>query len=592
MNVRSLNVRRIHYFIFIFLSFILLFPCYAVTERGVSVKPISPLGTEVKGNQWLFVIGINTYIYWPHLKTAVNDAKALKNVLLSRYYFDEDHLIELYDDQATEKNILAKLRYLANKVGKDDSLVIFYAGHGHLDSITKEGSWIPVESDVTDASAWITNYEIKNYLKIDAIKAKHILLISDSCFAGDFFRGLRGKLPEITDKIIIKAYELSSREAITSGGLEPVSDAGLGNNSVFSHFLVNALNENQREFLVPSDIFPYIKAGVVENSEQLPEFGSLKDTGGQQGGELVFFLKQESRLKDLSAESLERKRELESLKEMEIANEAAKKKETEEIAKRKIEIDTLDAKIEEMKKRLGTASTYNDDSLDTMYAMVQQKEQQQKLIDDLKRQREAEAAKRRAEIERLTAKNREKRIAEIKEDIHKYERIISSQFGKDMKEEAWKKLTNKYPETRGLKVGDIFKFSIKTGLIKEIDRDERFVAYENRTVLDTKTGLVWASTDNGKDINWEDAKRYCDNYRGGGYTDWRMPTPEELEEIFDGGKWKKGYLVTKLIDITWRSVWSSEKKDEFVTFFDFHSGFRDVAIPVVPKRALPVRGGN
>jgi hypothetical protein len=277
---------------------------------------------------------------------------------------------------------------------------------------------------------------------------------------------------------------------------------------------------------------------------------------------------------------------------MEIANEAAKKKETEEVAKRKIEIDTLDAKIEEMKKRLGTASTYNDDSLDAMYAMVQQKEQQKKLIDDLKRQREAEAAKRRAEIERLIAKNREKRIAEIKEDIRKYERIVSSQFGKDMKEEAWKNLTNKYPETRGLQVGDIFKFNIKTGLIKEIDRDERFVAYENRTVLDTKTGLVWASKDNGKDINWEDAKRYCDNYRGGGYTDWRMPTPEELEEICDCGKLKKGYLVTKLIDITWRSVWSSEKKDEFVTFFDFHSSFRDVAIPVVPKRALPVRGGN
>jgi hypothetical protein len=90
MNVWSLNMKRIHYFIFIYLSFIFLFPCYAVTERGLSVKPISPLGTEIKGNQWLFVIGINTYIYWPHLKTAVNDAKALKNVLLSRYYFDED----------------------------------------------------------------------------------------------------------------------------------------------------------------------------------------------------------------------------------------------------------------------------------------------------------------------------------------------------------------------------------------------------------------------------------------------------------------------------------------------------------------------
>ncbi len=35
--------------------------------------------------------------------------------------------------------------------------------------------------------------------------------------------------------------------------------------------------------------------------------------------------------------------------------------------------------------------------------------------------------------------------------------------------------------------------------------DGRFVAYANGTVKDTKTGLMWASKDNGKDINWKDA---------------------------------------------------------------------------------------
>ncbi|MBU0769593.1 MAG: caspase family protein, partial [Proteobacteria bacterium] len=108
-------MKWIRYFIIIYLTLILLFPCYAVSDRGLSVKPISPSGSEVTGYQWLFVIGIDTYIDWPRLKTAVNDAKALKKVLLSRYHFDKDHLIELYDDQATEKNIIAKLRYLAEK---------------------------------------------------------------------------------------------------------------------------------------------------------------------------------------------------------------------------------------------------------------------------------------------------------------------------------------------------------------------------------------------------------------------------------------------------------------------------------------------
>ena len=57
------------------------------------------------------------------------------------------------------------------------------------------------------------------------------------------------------------------------------------------------------------------------------------------------------------------------------------------------------------------------------------------------------------------------------------------------------------------------------GSAKEIESDGRFVAYDNGTVKDTKTGLMWASKDNGKGINWKGAKLYCEHYRGGGYTD-------------------------------------------------------------------------
>jgi hypothetical protein len=49
--------------------------------------------------------------------------------------------------------------------------------------------------------------------------------------------------------------------------------------------------------------------------------------------------------------------------------------------------------------------------------------------------------------------------------------------------------------------------------------DGRFVAQNNGTVLDTKTNLMWAIKDSGSDINWADAERYCENYRGGSYSD-------------------------------------------------------------------------
>lgn len=330
---RRIEIKRL---IFL-LTFILIFPIivpslHAKEQQRIVSVPLSPTGQEVRGNQWLFVIGINAYTEWPLLSTAVNDARAVKDVLLKRYHFDEYHLIELYDEDATRKNILGKLRFLARRVGPDDSIVIFYAGHGDLDPITNESSWIPVEGGIEDTSAWVTNYDIRSYLKMDAIKAKHILLLSDACFSGDFFKGLSGKLPMVTDKVIKRAYKKASRQAMTSGGLEPVHDKGFSENSIFAHFLVKALEGNRKPFLIPSDFFPDIKTGVVKNIEWLPGFGPLKGLGGQ-GGELVFFLKQYG---DVDEKVKDRQIALARLKELEKQAKMAEEKKMTEIENYKI----------------------------------------------------------------------------------------------------------------------------------------------------------------------------------------------------------------------------------------------------------------
>jgi hypothetical protein len=92
----------------------------------------------------------------------------------------------------------------------------------------------------------------------------------------------------------------------------------------------------------------------------------------------------------------------------------------------------------------------------------------------------------------------------------------------------------------------------------EKTRDGCFIAYDNGTVLDTKTNLMWAAKDNGSDIKWQDAKFYCENYHGGGYTDWRLPTLDELEGLYDASKSRPAtcygrnsiHVATELIDIT------------------------------------------
>ncbi len=454
-------------------AIVLLLLCLVATvafaasdQRGLSARPKAPTGEEVKGDLWLVTIGINSYISWPRLKTAVNDAKAVKETLLKRYHLDPARVVELTDEKATRKNILGAFRDLAKKVRPDDSLLVYYAGHGHIDSITGKGSWIPVESGTDDPSAWISNRDITDYLNINAIKARHILLVSDSCFSGDFFRGSRAGLPTIDDAFLKRAYSRSSRQAISSGGLEPVSDAGFAGNSVFSHFLVAALNNNRNPYLIPSEIFSEIKAGVGKNANQLPQFGDLHGTGGQDGGELILFLKgaDDSKLKELGATSAARQKELEQLKKAEQEAAVAKQKEQQEIAHKQAELNALDKQIADMKTRLGTGTARSSDSLNSILAMVEQKETQAKRLEELRRQREAEELKRQQEIERLKQEAITQRHTKIADDVAKFQKIAQSPYGKDLKESAWDALIASYPEAKNVARYDLDGFWIALGL--------------------------------------------------------------------------------------------------------------------------------
>jgi len=137
---------------------------------------------------------------------------------------------------------------------------------------------------------------------------------------------------------------------------------------------------------------------------------------------------------------------------------------------------------------------------------------------------------------------------------------------------------------------------------KEIKRDGRFIAYDNGTVKDTKTGLMWASKDNGEDMNWAAAKRYCENYRGGGYPDWRMPTQEELEGLWDSSESYRATQaafsvhLTKLIELSSCCPWASEtdggSKAIAVTFLRFGTGSWYDQSFSGRYRALPLRSGK
>ena len=59
--------------------------------------------------------------------------------------------------------------------------------------------------------------------------------------------------------------------------------------------------------------------------------------------------------------------------------------------------------------------------------------------------------------------------------------------------------------------------------------EERFVDNGDGTVTDTRRKIMWQKGDNGKEVTFGEAQKYCMTLRVGGYTDWRLPNPDERD---------------------------------------------------------------
>lgn len=121
--------------------------------------------------------------------------------------------------------------------------------------------------------------------------------------------------------------------------------------------------------------------------------------------------------------------------------------------------------------------------------------------------------------------------------------------------------------------------------------DGRFVDNGDGTVLDTKTNLMWAAKDSQKLITWPEANIYCKQYRGGGYSDWRMPTIKELSGLYDESKrGRLKYPLTHLIEIMQCCPWSSETSGFEAAYFTFSFGTsvwtrQENGCPILPVRS-------
>lgn len=235
-------------------------------------------------NNYILSIAIDKYSdsILHDLDNAVFDSERFQDVLTRKYGFGTIH-DPLYNQNATRRNIIDSLNNLASSILTNDNLIIYYAGHGRVNPKNNKGFWIPYDGENYSTSNYISNSDILDILS--TIDAKHILLISDSCFSGSFLTKSRGMK---MNQSYIKLGSKNSRYVFASGRNEEVLDGKIGSGSPFANALIEYFERNTNMFFSFTEVAGHVKKEVGDNYPQQPIYGVFGDF---KDGEMIFELK-------------------------------------------------------------------------------------------------------------------------------------------------------------------------------------------------------------------------------------------------------------------------------------------------------------
>ena len=276
-------------FLLVMLAFALVLPAdAAIAQPAYGGQPPPGTGPAAPGESWAVLIGINRYQHprVPKLRYAVNDALALEQTLRAQG-FRPDRIVTLTDDKATKAAIEQLLGdELRQKLGPNDRLLVFFAGHGKTDQLRsgeEEGYLIPVDGDPTRLFSTAISMTALRQIS-DRLSAKHILYIVDSCYSGYaiFNRSIaEDLLEEMTKKPAI--------QILTAGRQQDEAQERAGH-GVFTEVLIRGLSGDafprEKGWLALEELGLWVKQRVFveSNKKQLPQYGNLSGEG-----QFVFF---------------------------------------------------------------------------------------------------------------------------------------------------------------------------------------------------------------------------------------------------------------------------------------------------------------
>nr|VFJ61182.1 MAG: Caspase domain-containing protein [Candidatus Kentron sp. FW] len=263
---------------------------YQFHTKSVEVR----IGKEdcfLNGKRYALVIGIKDYKpEFGRLETPIKDAKAVAKVLKEKYGFEFE--LEIGEDKlplvmlnAGEREIKSTLTALRKRLTENDSLLIYFAGHGVLEKNADKAYWIASDSEHGSEYTYISSSFLTAELK--RMSAKNVLIVSDSCYSGAMSR----KPPNLDyfDKnryqAMCKAAIKRSRILISSGGTEPVLDGGGSGHSIFARAFLDGLERMENSPFAAQELYmSSIYTQVFGQTEQEPWHKEISNSGHEGGG--------------------------------------------------------------------------------------------------------------------------------------------------------------------------------------------------------------------------------------------------------------------------------------------------------------------
>jgi len=180
--------------------------------------------------------------------------------------------------------IFRALNQLAAAVGPNDSVVVYYAGHGERIEKTGLGYWQPSDADASRPETWISNADIDRLLR--QLPASQLAMVSDSCFSGSLVSGerIRGVAGAPDPAALLNKRAVV---VMTSGGNEPVFDSGLNGHSPFAWNLMQAMSQ-VGTWKPGTNVFEQVRFAVARKLPQRPQYGASSGGGHEAGGDYLF----------------------------------------------------------------------------------------------------------------------------------------------------------------------------------------------------------------------------------------------------------------------------------------------------------------